>query len=161
MSRITVSSGSWQDRWRVQILRISLGDTGRHRSRPHDPQAKIWDVEPVRIREICSSHWITVSSQIHDPSSVKICNRTPRPALWRAMGHDTANPARAWRAATGRGCRPVRRAHAGVVLLPPLPTQRHHTMILILGCSPFPKVGERLTFWSRGGSQPSGSGPRL
>jgi hypothetical protein len=25
----------------VQILQISLGNTGRHRSRPHDPQATI------------------------------------------------------------------------------------------------------------------------
>ena len=42
-------------------------------------------------------------------------------------------------------------------------SQNHprHTMISILGRSPVSKGGERLSFWSRGGSQPSGSGPRL
>ena len=68
---------------------------------------------------------------------------------------------RTYQVATGQGCRPVWRARAGVVLLPPLPTRRRHTMISIMGCSPVSKGGERLSFSSRGGSQPSGSGAHL
>jgi hypothetical protein len=47
-------------------VQISLCNTGRHRSRPHDPQATFSDVGPTRLQAICGSRWITVSSQNHE-----------------------------------------------------------------------------------------------